>query len=131
MAKMRYADIPKDVSVDNFPSLNVSEVTLSLIKYSYLCIYQILSIYQNCIIKYFKCYIIYNYIMLLLYIPSSHLFLNIKCLIFISFLDIKTFFIILFCSLHSWFKTNFEYHTFCHSLYKNKIYIVFWNNLFA
>lgn len=31
MAKMRYADMPRDVSIDNFPSLNVSEVTLSLI----------------------------------------------------------------------------------------------------
>lgn len=26
---MRYADMPRDVSIDNFPSLNVSEVTLS------------------------------------------------------------------------------------------------------
>jgi len=31
MAKMRYADMPRDVSIDNFPSLNVSEVTLSQI----------------------------------------------------------------------------------------------------
>jgi len=29
MAKMKYADMPRDVSIDNFPSLNVSEVTLS------------------------------------------------------------------------------------------------------
>lgn len=31
MAEMRYADMPRDVSIDNFPSLNVSEVTLSLL----------------------------------------------------------------------------------------------------
>lgn len=60
MAKMRYADIPKDVSIDNFPSLNVSEVTLSLIKYLYLRIHQIINIYHNCIIKYhFKYNILY------------------------------------------------------------------------
>lgn len=51
MAKMRYADIPKDVSIDNFPSLNVSEVILSLIKYSYLCIHQIINIFHNFIIN--------------------------------------------------------------------------------
>lgn len=38
MAKMRYADMPRDVSIDNFPSLNVSEVTLSLIQYIYVII---------------------------------------------------------------------------------------------
>lgn len=60
MAKMRYADIPKDVSIDNFPSLNVSEVTLLLIKYSYLCIHPIININHDCIIKYhFKFNILY------------------------------------------------------------------------
>jgi hypothetical protein len=35
MAKMRYSDMPRDVSIDNFPSLNVSEVTLSLVSHIY------------------------------------------------------------------------------------------------
>lgn len=30
MAKMRYADMPRDVSIDNFPSLNVSEVIITI-----------------------------------------------------------------------------------------------------
>lgn len=74
MARMRYAEMPRDVSIDSFPSLNVSEVTLSLI------------------------YIIINYL-IFLNLLTSFIVLQFFCVVLVS-LDIELYIFFLFFTIN-------------------------------